>query len=126
MTFPVPVPQPRPYTDAREAYLYGVFFVALALSAYYFRMLIFSFIEQAFPLTDSARSLRDSTRWPISVQMVAQPAFFSVSRVVNGEVRSDPSERASKSRSQLTYITRFVRFCGHWHSCWPGLQPSCR
>ncbi len=29
VTFAIPVPKPRPYTDAREAFLYGLLFVAL-------------------------------------------------------------------------------------------------
>lgn len=108
VTFPIPVPKPRPYTDAREAFLYGLLFVALSLSAYHLGMLIFRFIEQAFPLTDSATSLGEATRWPISVLVVALPVFFYVSRLVNRDVRLDPSKRASKSRSQMTYITLFV------------------
>ena len=31
VTFAIPVPKPRPYTDAREAFLYGLLFVALVL-----------------------------------------------------------------------------------------------
>ena len=108
VTFQIPVPKPRPYTDAREAFLYGVLFVALALSAYNLGGLIFAFIEQGFPLEDSATSLRETTRWPISVLVVALPLFFYVSRVVSQDVRLDPSKRASKSRSQMTYITLFI------------------
>ncbi len=108
VTFPIPVPIPRPSTDAREACLYALLFVALALSAYHLGELIFRFIEQAFPLADSVTSLRESTRWPISVLVVALPVFFYVSRLVNRDLRLDPSKRASKSRSQVTYITLFV------------------
>ncbi|NIM48616.1 MAG: hypothetical protein GTN62_02770 [Gemmatimonadales bacterium] len=108
VTFPIPVPKPRPYTDAREAFLYGLLFLALALSAYHLGMLIFGFIENAFPLTESEASLRESTRWPISVLVVALPVYFYVSRLVNRELRLDPSKRASKSRSQMTYFTLFV------------------
>ena len=108
VTFPIPVPRPRPYTDAREAFLYGLLFVALSLSAYHLGMLIFSFIEQAFPLTDTVPSLRESTRWPTSVLVVALPVFFYLSRLVNRDIRLDPSRRASKNRSQMTYITLFL------------------
>ena len=108
VTFAIPVPKPRPYTDAREAFLYGLLFVALALSAYHLGMLMFRFIEQAFPLTNSLTSLRETTRWPTSVLVVALPVFFYVSRLVNREVRLDPSKRASKNRSQTTYVTLFV------------------
>ncbi|MFQ5550769.1 MAG: DUF5671 domain-containing protein [Gemmatimonadales bacterium] len=110
VTFPIPVPKPRPYTDARETFLYLLLFVALSFSAFNLGLLIFEFIEQAFPLTELERtgSLGEATRWPISVLVVALPVFFYVSRLVNREVRLDPSKRASKSRSQLTYLTLFV------------------
>jgi len=108
VTFAIPVPKPRPYTDAREAFLYGLLFVALAFSAYNLGMLVFSFIEQAFPLADSVTSLRESTRGPTSVLVVALPVFLYVSRLVNRDARLDPSKRVSKSRSQMTYITLFV------------------
>jgi hypothetical protein len=108
ITFPIPVPKPRSYTDAREAFLYGLLFVALSLSAYHLGMLIFRFVEQAFPLADRVASLREATRWPIAVLVVALPVFFYVSRLVNRDARLDPSRRASKSRSQMTYITLFV------------------
>ena len=108
VTFPVPVPKPRLYTDAREVFLYGLLFVALSLSAYHLGMLIFRFIEQAFPLPGRVASLREATRWPIAVLVVSLPVFFYVSRLVKRDARLDPSRRASKSRIQMIYITLFV------------------
>ncbi len=108
VTFAIPVPKPRPYTAAREAFLYGLLFVALYVSAFHLGMLIFALIEQAFPLTDSVTNLRESTRVPISVLVVALPVFFYVSRLVNRDVRLDLSKRVSKNRCQMTYITLFV------------------
>lgn len=106
--FAIPVPTPRRYTDAREAFLYALLFLALTLSAYHLGVLLFQFIEQAFPLTNDARPLREVTRWPIAVLVVAVPVLVYVSRLVNREVRLDPSRRTSKSRTQMTYITLFV------------------
>lgn len=108
VTFPIPVPRPRLYTDAREVFLYGLLFVALSLSAYHLGMLIFRFIEQAFPLAGRVASLREATRWPIAVLVVALPVFFYVSRLANRDVRLDPTRRASKSRIQMIYVTLFV------------------
>jgi len=90
-TFPIPVPKPRSYTDAREVFLYGLMFVALSLSAYHLGLLIFRFIEQAFPLAGSEASLREATRWPIAALVVALPVFFYVSLLVNRDSRLDPS-----------------------------------
>jgi hypothetical protein len=108
VTFPIPVPRPRPYTDAREAFLYGLLFVALYVSAFHLGMLIFALIEQAFPQTVTATSLQEAIRWPASVLVVALPVFIYLSRVINREVRLDPSKRASEIRSKLTYFTLFV------------------
>lgn len=108
VTFPIPVPKPRRYTDARESFLYGVLFVALSLSAFHLGWLIFRFIEHAFPLTGEMAGLRQATRWPIAALVVALPVFLLVSRLVNRDVRLDPSRRASKSRIQMTYVTLFV------------------
>lgn len=108
VTFAIPVPKPRRYTDARDAFLYALLFLALGLSAYHLGLLIFRFIEYAFPLADDVRTLREATRWPIAMLVVALPIFLYVSRLVSRDARLDPSRRASKSRSQMTYITLFV------------------
>jgi hypothetical protein len=108
VTFTIPVPKPRPYTDAREAFLYGLLFLALALSAYHLGMLIFRFIEQTFPLANEVSTFREATRWPIAVLVAALPVFLYVSQLVNRDLRLDPSRRASKSRTQVTYLTLFV------------------
>jgi hypothetical protein len=108
VTFPTPVPRPRPYTDAREAFLYGLLFVSLYVSAYHLGVLIFAFIERAFPQVVSAPSLREAIRWPASALVVALPVFIYVSRLIDREVRLDPSKRASEIRSKLTYFTLFV------------------
>jgi hypothetical protein len=106
--FPVPVPKPRPYTEAREAFLYGVLFVSLYFSACNLGALIFTFIDQAFPQAVSAPSLREAIRWPASALVVALPVFIYVSRLINREVRLDPSKRESEIRVKLTYFTLFV------------------
>lgn len=106
--FAIPVPKPRPYTDAREAFLYGLLFVALYLSAYNLGALIFAFIERAFPHPAPAVSLREAMRWPTSLLVVALPVLWYVSRLVNRDVRLDPSKRTSEVRTKLTYLTLFV------------------
>src|SRR5690606_13048540 len=65
--FRVPVPKPRPYLSAREAFLYLVLFAALYLSAWHLGSLLFDLINHAFP--DPAdppykvQSLGRSMRW---------------------------------------------------------------
>ena len=107
VTFPVPVPRPRPYTDAREAFLYGVLAVALGLSAYNLGSLIFSLIDSWFP-SGGYRDLGEATRWSISLLVVSVPVFLYVSRLLSREIRRDPSKRTSKNRAQTTYLTLFI------------------
>ncbi len=107
VAFPVPVPKPRPYTDARDAFLYGLLFVALGLSAYHLGMLLFQFIEHAFP-AGAVLNLRNATRWPIAILVVATPVLLYTSWLVNRDIRIDPSRRSSKSRLQMIYFTLFV------------------
>jgi len=47
--FPVPVPRPKPYLQAREAFLYLVSFLALYGTALSLLTLVFGFIDKAFP-----------------------------------------------------------------------------
>lgn len=108
VSFPVPVPKPVRNTDAREVFLYGLLFVALILTAFHLGWLIFRLIEHAFPLPRDVMSLREGTRWPIAVLVVALPLFLYISRVVNRDVRWDPSRRGSKHRIQMMYLTLFV------------------
>ena len=53
LDFPVPVPRPKAYVSAREAFLYLVLFSTLYVSAYNLGRLIFSF--KAIPISDSPR-----------------------------------------------------------------------
>ena len=101
VAFPIPVPRPRPYTDAREAFLYGLLFVALYVSAYHLGMLVFTFIERAFPQAAEIPRLREAIRGPASVLVVALPVFVYVSRLIDREVRSDPSKRGGAWRLSL-------------------------
>ena len=66
--FPVPVPRPKPYLSAREAFMYVVLFSMLYVSAFNLGSLIFDFINRAFPdlaMQTYANSgyVRDSMRW---------------------------------------------------------------
>lgn len=119
VAFPIPVPRPRRYTSARDAFLYGVLFLAMYVSAFNLGELLFALIEWAIP--DSAlqtgvagaaapvvRSLREATRGPISVLVVAVPTFLYCSSVIASDIRLDPGQRLSKIRAQLTYLTLFV------------------
>jgi hypothetical protein len=110
--FPLPVPKPKPYLSAREAFLYLILFTTLYISAYNLGSIIFQFINRAFP--DPAVSgvvgeyISYSIRWSVSSLIVAFPIFLYVSYRINRAVKLDPVKRASKIRKWLTYITLFI------------------
>ncbi len=110
--FPIPVPRPKPYLSAREAFICLVLFSTLYVSAYHFGKLLFEFINRAFP--DPAdpewavRGIRQSIRWSVSSLIVAFPVFLYVSRISSQDLRLDPSKRSSKIRRWLTYLTLFL------------------
>ena len=111
--FPVPVPRPRPYLSAREAFLYLVLFSTLYLSAYNLGSLIFDFINRAFPDPTVrspyyAGSVEDSIRWSVSSLIIAFPAFLLISRYIGRELVRNPVKRLSTIRRWLTYLTLFI------------------
>ena len=113
VTFPIPVPRPKPYVFAREAFVYLVLFSTLYVSAFNLGGLLFQFINQAFPdpSADPAFALEASRlaiRWSISLLVVAFPVFVFVSWTNERAVRRDPSRRLSKVRRWLTYMTLFL------------------
>jgi hypothetical protein len=110
VAFPVPVPRPRPYLSAREAFLYLVLFAALYLSAFHLGSLSFEFIERTFP-DPSAREihgLRDSLRFSASALIVGFPLFVFMSWFINRGLERNPVKRLSAVRRWLTYLTLFL------------------
>jgi len=113
VTFPIPVPRPKPYLSAREAFVYLILFSTLYVSAFSLGSLLFELIHRAFPdpSVDPAFALeasRESIRWSISLLIVTFPVFAFVSWTNDRAVRVDPSRRLSKVRRWLTYLTLFV------------------
>lgn len=110
--FPLPVPRPRPYLDAREAFLYLVLFGTLYTSAINLGTLLFQLINLAFPdptaPVRSAQFAEAAIRWSMSSIVIAFPVFLWMSRITNRGVRQDPVKRGSKVRRWLTYLTMFV------------------
>lgn len=112
IAFPLPVPKPKPYLSAWEVFIYLVMFTALYVSAYHLGMLIFDFINLAFP--DALQSpatrtiLNNSIRWNISSLIIGLPLFLFAFWFVNKSITQDPSKRSSRPRKWLTYLTLFV------------------
>jgi hypothetical protein len=112
VAFPVPIPRPRPYLSAREAFSYLLLFTTLYLSAYYFGCLLFEFVDLRY-LDPAAveyhwRSPTDIIRWSASSVAVAFPVFLLLSRAIHRELARSPIKRLSAIRRWLTYLTLFV------------------
>lgn len=113
VAFPVPVPRPKPYLSAREAFIYLVLFSTLYVSAFSLGSLVFELINRAFPdpSVDPAFALersRVAIRWSLSWLIVTFPVFAAVSWTNDRAVRTDPTRRLSEVRRWLTYLTLFV------------------
>jgi hypothetical protein len=110
--FAVPVPKPRPYLSAREAFLYLVLFATLYVAAYHLGSLLFDLITRAFP--DPADDefmlsrLGHSMRWSTASVIIAFPVFLYVARYLGRELANNPVKRLSAVRRWLTYLTLFV------------------
>ena len=110
IAFPVPVPKPRPYLSAREAFQYLLLFTTLYLSAYYLGSMLFSFVDLAFhdPTVWSWQSSEDSIRLATSFLVVAFPIFLFMSQRIHKEMARNPVKRLSVIRRWLTYLTLFI------------------
>jgi hypothetical protein len=113
--FAVPVPRPIPTVSAREAFMYVLMFATLFISAYSLGDLTFDIINRMIPDPATSRFIGQSTlqsiRWSLSCLIVAFPIYVWVAWLIAGLVRKDPTKRASKIRSRLTYVTLFVAAC---------------
>lgn len=110
--FPIPVPKPKPYLSAREAFMYLVLFTTLYLTTFNLGRLIFQFINLGFPdpaaYYDFVNSARQAIRFSVSSLIIAFPIFMYLSLLIGRAIKRDPSKRASKVRKWLTYMTLFV------------------
>jgi len=109
--FPVPVPWPRPYLSAREAFMYLLMFSTLWVSAFNLAFLLFDLINLAMP--DAAMDMRNpfaraALRGEASTIIVAFPVFAWLAMLTSRAVKRDPTQRASKVRRWLTYLTLFA------------------
>lgn len=111
---PVPVPRPRTSLSARDAFMYLLLFTTLYIVAINVGVLLFQFVNRAFPdpaLAAFEAERRELLRFSLSQLIVAFPIFLFMSRLIDRETLRDPSRRASPIRRWLTYLTLFVAAC---------------
>ncbi len=110
--FPIPVPRPKPYLSAFEAFLYLVMFSALYMSAIDLGQLAFKFIDLVFP--DRATDYSDpvfliqSLRWPVAQLIIAFPVFLYLTVYVHRVMDAGAVRHDSRVRKWLTYLTLFA------------------
>lgn len=107
-SFPVPVPRPKPYLQAKEAFLYLISFITLYITAFSFGMLIFSFIDKIFPEPFSFRGGLEGIRFALASIIIAFPVYLFVQWRLAKAAAKDPERRESKVRKWLTYLTLVV------------------
>ncbi len=106
--FPTPVPRPRRFGGAREAFLYIVFFALLGVFAVQLGALAFAFVDAQFvdPLDNAPGAYAVSRlRWSIASLIVGYPVFVALGWRLNAARRKDPERRVSRVRAWLTYVT---------------------
>ena len=106
--FPIPVPAPRRYGSAREAFLYIVYFALLGVVAGYVGVLSFALIEVLFADELSRRAAQSdisNLRRAIASLIVGYPIFIYLGARLAVKQRRDPKRRESRVRIWLTYIT---------------------
>jgi hypothetical protein len=110
--FPVPVPKPRPYLSAREAFLYLVLFSTLYVAAWHLGSVLFDLLNAALPDpadNDYQRErISESIRWSTASVLIAFPVFVYMARYLGLEVARSPAKRLSVVRRWLTYLTLFI------------------
>lgn len=108
--FSPPVPRPRPFVSAREAFLYGLMFVALAMTAWHLSTLLMYLIDQWIPDLHekySYYSKRDM-RFSIASLIVFFPLFAMLNVRANRSIKANAGRRRSGVRKWFGYITLFL------------------
>jgi len=112
--FPIPVPRPKAYVSARDAFLYLLMFSMLYLSAYNLGQLLLQFVNIAIPdpaLIEYGDHSLASIRFSTAALLVAFPVFLYVSARISRVIHNDPAQRTSAIRKWLTYLTLTIAAC---------------
>ena len=110
--FAVPVPRPRPYLSARDAFLHLLLFATLYIAAINLGTVAFHLIDGWVPgpaVSAPARAYGAmAARWAVSSLIVAVPVFLWLAAVTRRTVQADAGKRGSVLRRWLTYLTLLV------------------
>ena len=108
--FPVPVPRPRVYLSARDAFQYLLVYFMLYLFVYNLGSLYFGLIDLWLPdnIAYAASGNATQVRWATAAILISYPVFLFLSWRLHGQVGKDASARNSAVRRWLTYLTLFI------------------
>lgn len=108
--FTPPVPRPRPYLSAREAFVHGLLFAALAMTAFYLVELGHEIIELLVPAPwDETRVFSYADlRFAMAAVVVFAPTFLWLNARVQRAARADPGKLRSGVRKWVGYVTLFL------------------
>lgn len=112
--FEVPIPRPRPSVSAKEAFIYGLMFTALAMAAWHLASLSFHLIDRWFP--DPLEAINEHLvgyrvqrmRWSVAALIVFGPLFYFLNLKITRATDNDPGKRRSAVRKWFGYITLFL------------------
>jgi hypothetical protein len=112
--YPIPVPMPKPYLSARDAFMYLLLFTTLYIAAFNLGDLVFQWIDHAFPGAPATttvhgdRAFLAGVRWSLAALIITVPIYLFIGWRLRRAIARDPAKRASKVRKWLTYLTLFV------------------
>ncbi len=116
--FGIPVPRPKPYVSAREAFLYLVFFLLLGILTWNLGSLLFALIDRGTPdPLDRTGFVTGSQLWETQIRsaiaglVVGAPLFVWLARDIHKQRRANPAMQRSRVRKWLTYITLVITAC---------------
>lgn len=106
----MPVPRPRPYVSAREAFVFGLMFLALVITCVSLANLSFDLIDRLVPdpAVERSRGGSSGIRWSMAMLVVFFPAFALLAWRVETARSADPAARASLVRKWLGYLGLFA------------------
>jgi hypothetical protein len=111
--FTPPVPRPVGSVSAGEAALYGLMFLALALTAWHVAAIAFHLIDRWLPAPGERAFLATaSLRWSLATLMVAFPVFLLLDIRQERGIRRDPGRRRSAVRRRLAWLALFLAVLG--------------
>ncbi|MDO8560945.1 MAG: DUF5671 domain-containing protein [bacterium] len=97
-------------SSPRDVFTHLLAIITLYISAVSFGVLVFQFIDRAFPdvLTDSVSVTSSAIRWAIASLVIVFPVYVLLSWRLAKDVVSYPEKRELKIRKWLLYFTLFL------------------